>query len=167
MRHPPSPDPTPLSALHPGPRIAGPEHLREIVDPLEVLQLVGRLAREQAHVDQREHDSSQVVGGGDAPVPEDSRREQSELLPREVPARPSELPAAEVPARRELALGVLQGRQHEQVAALVIAAVLPPDDRKSTRLNSSHSQISYAVFCLKKKKNNKLKTSNKDGDYNT
>src|SRR5688572_31390307 len=32
------------------------------------------------------------------------------------------------------------------------------EDRKSTRLNSSHSQISYAVFCLKKKKiNNKIK----------
>src|SRR2546427_5791575 len=30
--------------------------------------------------------------------------------------------------------------------------VLAPGDRKSTRLNSSHSQISYAVFCLKKKK---------------
>src|SRR2546427_3726989 len=29
-----------------------------------------------------------------------------------------------------------------------------PRDRKSTRLNSSHSQISYAVFCLKKKKDN-------------
>src|SRR2546430_11113335 len=29
-------------------------------------------------------------------------------------------------------------------------------DRKSTRLNSSHSQISYAVFCLKKKNNNHL-----------
>src|SRR2546430_16207486 len=28
----------------------------------------------------------------------------------------------------------------------------PRGDRKSTRLNSSHSQISYAVFCLKKKK---------------
>src|SRR2546430_5321697 len=28
------------------------------------------------------------------------------------------------------------------------------EDRKSTRLNSSHSQISYAVFCLKKKKHN-------------
>src|SRR2546428_6362846 len=27
-----------------------------------------------------------------------------------------------------------------------------PEDRKSTRLNSSHDQISYAVFCLKKKK---------------
>src|SRR2546430_3649555 len=31
-------------------------------------------------------------------------------------------------------------------------------DRKSTRLNSSHSQISYAVFCLKKKKNKDNRT---------
>src|SRR2546430_17710028 len=31
---------------------------------------------------------------------------------------------------------------------------MPKRDRKSTRLNSSHSQISYAVFCLKKKKIN-------------
>src|SRR2546430_4526910 len=31
-------------------------------------------------------------------------------------------------------------------------AVVEFQDRKSTRLNSSHSQISYAVFCLKKKK---------------
>src|SRR5688572_31546526 len=31
----------------------------------------------------------------------------------------------------------------------------PASDRKSTRLNSSHSQISYAVFCLKKKKKKK------------
>src|SRR5688572_33440875 len=34
-------------------------------------------------------------------------------------------------------------------------------DRKSTRLNSSHSQISYAVFCLKKKKK-KTKNNNKN-----
>src|SRR5688572_32040726 len=32
------------------------------------------------------------------------------------------------------------------------------EDRKSTRLNSSHSQISYAVFCLKKKKNKQAAT---------
>src|SRR2546427_11928196 len=32
-------------------------------------------------------------------------------------------------------------------------------DRKSTRLNSSHSQISYAVFCLKKKKKTKIKNT--------
>src|SRR2546427_6271285 len=37
--------------------------------------------------------------------------------------------------------------------ALAKAMALPETrDRKSTRLNSSHSQISYAVFCLKKKK---------------
>src|SRR5688572_25765520 len=33
-----------------------------------------------------------------------------------------------------------------------LAEVRPDVDRKSTRLNSSHSQISYAVFCLKKKR---------------
>src|SRR5438552_14901550 len=32
-------------------------------------------------------------------------------------------------------------------------------DRKSTRLNSSHQIISYAVFCLKKKKNNRILTA--------
>src|SRR3712207_8489927 len=32
-------------------------------------------------------------------------------------------------------------------------------DRKSTRLNSSHANISYAVFCLKKKKNNNSRHS--------
>src|SRR5688572_31492998 len=35
------------------------------------------------------------------------------------------------------------------------------EDRKSTRLNSSHSQISYAVFCLKKKKKKKKHTTTK------
>src|SRR5437868_12554333 len=34
----------------------------------------------------------------------------------------------------------------------VVAAHPPAQDRKSTRLNSSHVSISYAVFCLKKKK---------------
>src|SRR6185312_17015810 len=36
-------------------------------------------------------------------------------------------------------------------------AAAPLSDRKSTRLNSSHDQISYAVFCLKKKKKKKKK----------
>src|SRR2546430_7838902 len=34
---------------------------------------------------------------------------------------------------------------------VTLSAVVARQDRKSTRLNSSHSQISYAVFCLKKK----------------
>src|SRR2546427_2058325 len=37
-------------------------------------------------------------------------------------------------------------------AARQMSGPVPSPDRKSTRLNSSHSQISYAVFCLKKKK---------------
>src|SRR2546430_12059897 len=63
-------------------------------------------------------------------------------------------------ADRGLALGVVGGivamaglavrfsgeRAHAGGAAMTLR------DRKSTRLNSSHSQISYAVFCLKKKK---------------
>src|SRR3712207_8537956 len=36
------------------------------------------------------------------------------------------------------------------------ATTVPVLDRKSTRLNSSHANISYAVFCLKKKQTNKL-----------
>src|SRR2546427_6894700 len=39
--------------------------------------------------------------------------------------------------------------QRKNADRLVILGI---SDRKSTRLNSSHSQISYAVFCLKKKK---------------
>src|SRR5204863_2992944 len=41
----------------------------------------------------------------------------------------------------------------------------PVQDRKSTRLNSSHVEISYAVFCLKKKKNKKK--TKKSKEYNT
>src|SRR5438270_10614153 len=39
--------------------------------------------------------------------------------------------------------------------AVTFGLAVAGKDRKSTRLNSSHSQISYAVFCLKKKKKNK------------
>src|SRR5689334_24686117 len=52
----------------------------------------------------------------------------------------------------------------------VIAAPRPNGaaiDRKSTRLNSSHSSISYAVFCLKKKKQHYPRTNVRtDCDYN-
>src|SRR3712207_7426927 len=58
--------------------------------------------------------------------------------------------------------GLGEGDRHgeRQVVALaaeqlVIGHVDDDEDRKSTRLNSSHANISYAVFCLKKKKNNK------------
>src|SRR5438094_5894783 len=44
-------------------------------------------------------------------------------------------------------------RRHRQVPQSGLGPTAPgPGDRKSTRLNSSHRTISYAVFCLKKKK---------------
>src|SRR3712207_9166311 len=50
----------------------------------------------------------------------------------------------------------LRARIRRGDAGQTFVAVMPPDagqaqDRKSTRLNSSHDNISYAVFCLKKK----------------
>src|SRR2546430_12224893 len=47
-------------------------------------------------------------------------------------------------------------RHQIELAFDVVERLHVPADRKSTRLNSSHSQISYAVFCLKKKKKNAL-----------
>src|SRR5438132_8864264 len=45
----------------------------------------------------------------------------------------------------------LLAAEQAQAVVRVPAAMIPPQDRKSTRLNSSHTVISYAVFCLKKK----------------
>src|SRR3712207_7675427 len=54
----------------------------------------------------------------------------------------------------KLLLRVFQAAYHHAVAlhCLDEHAVLNGQDRKSTRLNSSHANISYAVFCLKKNK---------------
>src|SRR2546422_6190785 len=55
--------------------------------------------------------------------------------------------------RRERApLGTHAGIDDDEVDGALREAVPHPRDRKSTRLNSSHGYISYAVFCLKKKK---------------
>src|SRR5256885_6338556 len=64
------------------------------------------------------------------------------------------------------ALPIYEEHHHMHlVPAVVVGAQQRPDqqhrcaDRKSTRLNSSHLVISYAVFCLKKKKKNKHPTN--------
>src|SRR2546422_2828647 len=64
---------------------------------------------------------------------------------------------AQCPARRSTRRGVLPASA--QLSALatevaIVEALGAWGDRKSTRLNSSHGYISYAVFCLKKKKKN-------------
>src|SRR5690349_22233479 len=65
------------------------------------------------------------------------------------------------PTREDAALGAIMSTIFEAPAAISDSARWPlvaeqcalVVDRKSTRLNSSHVEISYAVFCLKKKKN--------------
>src|SRR5438309_8979218 len=56
-----------------------------------------------------------------------------------------------------------RGGQNGLDVAVSLPDVVPAGqrDRKSTRLNSSHSSISYAVFCLKKKKKQKRNTRKK------
>src|SRR3712207_8558192 len=61
-------------------------------------------------------------------------------------AVPTSAPADVVPAQQ-------QGRMTHRQILSALSGMLLAIDRKSTRLNSSHANISYAVFCLKKKNN--------------
>src|SRR2546427_9039919 len=63
----------------------------------------------------------------------------------------SDVPRPVVAQLRRAAVGARPDAARDAPAAPRRGAASVPD-RKSTRLNSSHSQISYAVFCLKKKK---------------
>src|SRR2546422_3697092 len=68
----------------------------------------------------------------------------AELAGKHLRAYPKDVPVRLILARAELA----QGKFQQAFEGLQMLA----GDRKSTRLNSSHGYISYAVFCLKKKK---------------
>src|SRR3712207_8969509 len=61
------------------------------------------------------------------------------------------VPTTSNPRSVDVALWETLGQDERQVE---LELRLTRADRKSTRLNSSHANISYAVFCLKKKKNN-------------
>src|SRR3712207_7621199 len=62
---------------------------------------------------------------------------------------------ADVYRRRAQACLDELGEHLRPAPAAVVKTLVPVLDRKSTRLNSSHANISYAVFCLKKKKTTK------------
>src|SRR5438034_4136289 len=78
------------------------------------------------------------------------------------PLEPSAAAAAEIiawpPSRRKTSEKTLAPTKMKKIMALT--------DRKSTRLNSSHTVISYAVFCLKKKKKNKEKEITRNANTN-
>src|SRR2546427_7309094 len=88
------------------------------------------------------------------------RPPRSTLFPYTTLFRSVDEPAAGDDHHRPVAAGQrLDGGRVVLPNAQVFTRGLPTQDRKSTRLNSSHSQISYAVFCLKKKKCRKTCTA--------
>src|SRR5438445_3474270 len=69
----------------------------------------------------------------------------------------------------QVPLGSITGNFQITQMADASGTLIPVTDRKSTRLNSSHANISYAVFCLKKKKKknkNILQIKTKKGTAN-
>src|SRR2546429_1226648 len=68
------------------------------------------------------------------------------VCPHALPARSSRVARAPLPCPRSPAYGSGRVQLHSRLRRWTRI------DRKSTRLNSSHGYISYAVFCLKKKK---------------
>src|SRR5256885_6795528 len=71
-----------------------------------------------------------------------------------LPRRGRDLHGAAVPGREGVGCGAARARPRP-----------PAQDRKSTRLNSSHLVISYAVFCLKKKKSTSIATSSSSSTF--
>src|SRR5688572_31073907 len=65
-------------------------------------------------------------------------------------------PGATRPSRYEMLDGSPGSSESSRRIGRMYCSPLRCTDRKSTRLNSSHSQISYAVFCLKKKKKKEM-----------
>src|SRR2546427_9825657 len=65
------------------------------------------------------------------------------------PTTQTRIVGSDAPRLRAITLGTMKIADAMIVPTIIVES---RRDRKSTRLNSSHSQISYAVFCLKKKK---------------
>src|SRR5206468_9428642 len=89
--------------------------------------------------------SSDLVHGGQHALRDENREEPGVLLCRALDRLPED---GNRNRHRSFVGGGLDGLRPARDAE--------PRDRKSTRLNSSHDQISYAVFCLKKKIINRI-----------
>src|SRR4051794_22289433 len=78
------------------PGVIAPERLVEIEDVLEVLARVVGLTQQQAELDEREDDVSNVTGSANAPLLEDEARHDAEALEGEVAAGGRELLSGDV-----------------------------------------------------------------------
>src|SRR5699024_11442950 len=80
-------------------------------------------------------------------------RRSSDLIRQKIPLSLSKLCADENRMIQILFILINNALHYLEQGWILIEAEEKDQDRKSTRLNSSHVSISYAVFCLKKKKN--------------
>src|SRR2546429_2609389 len=89
---------------------------------------------------------------GEQPVRDGNAQHGSVPLDVQPVAQPqrTELILGQLP--REVAPRLIAEFRDPLIDKRLVELVVPVQDRKSTRLNSSHGYISYAVFCLKKKK---------------
>src|SRR5689334_24109797 len=128
------------------------------------------------------HDAAVVLGSGWSPAADAIGAAETEIPLAELGGFPASTVPGHAPTVRSVAAGTVRvlvflGRVHlyeglspatvvhgvrtavaagcrTMVLTNAAGGIRPGLDRKSTRLNSSHSSISYAVFCLKKKKTN-------------
>src|SRR5690625_7491807 len=105
------------------------------VDDLAEAQTIPEVAQGAAQ-QQGQATAQQPLAGAQSPQPGNQQQADAQRHRRQQPALP--------------APGI--GEEAEGCSGIVLQHQVENRDRKSTRLNSSHVAISYAVFCLKKKK---------------
>src|SRR5437763_17215756 len=106
-----------------------------------------------------QHTSDELPRGSETweYVPELVRHETEPLVHKTYGDSFEDTDLEEVLAARGIGALVVAGAQTDACIRSTLHGALARGDRKSTRLNSSHRCISYAVFCLKKKKKNYAK----------
>src|SRR5688572_32222532 len=110
------------------------------------------------------HPASQFFVFSDTATPQISTLSLHDALP--ISATAKKRPEGLAPRERRGANPVHRGRDEPRPHGPSPVSV-GIGDRKSTRLNSSHSQISYAVFCLKKKNQNRRAGPDQDQEFLT
>src|SRR5207302_7234507 len=127
-------------------------HVGALVRPPQLLGFLLEFGGEQRGVREQFRGSRSRLGPGGALC--DSARQVVEIKPRRPAGAPLAVtePGASLPHGEAQRIAVaIQVYAHQLLRIARRRALLPQRDRKSTRLNSSHVKISYAVFCLKKK----------------